>query len=240
MFISYIIITVVKKVTKLKRKTPRPIPRATLNRLPLYLRALSQVERGENSYVSSQKLAEFVGSNSAQVRKDLSFLGELGVRGTGYDVRQLEESILYVLGLLEPRKAVVVGVGRLGSALIGYPGFEEKGFKIIGAFDADPEKIGKVVARLKVKPIEELKRFVKMCGPIDIGIIAVPRDFAQEVAELLIRAGVKSILNFAPISLNVDSRIPVRYVDLAVEMQILSYYLIEGRKKGRTRQKNLQ
>jgi len=229
----------VKKVTKFKRKKPKSIPKATLNRLPLYLRALSQVERDENAYVSSRKLAELVGSNSAQVRKDLSFLGELGVRGMGYNVHHLEETILYVLGLLEPRKAIVVGVGRLGSALIGYPGFEEKGFKIIGAFDADPKKIGQKIGGLKVKSIKELKHFVKLKGPIDIGIIAVPADFAQEVAKLLLEAGVRSILNFAPISLELDSRLPVRYVDLAVEMQILSYYLIEERKRKKSR-KNLQ
>ncbi len=230
-----------KKFTRFERKKTRPIPRATLNRLPFYLRVLSQVDRAEDFYVSSQKLAELVGSNSAQVRKDLSYLGELGVRGMGYDVRHLETSILRVLGLLEPRKAIVVGVGRLGSALIGYPGFVEKGFKIIAAFDADPKKVGEKVAGLKIRSIKELKRHVMKNGPIDIGIVAVPGSSAQEVAELLIEAGVKSILNFAPVSLELNNSIPVRYVDLAVEMQILSYYLIEkSKKKKANKEKNLQ
>lgn len=220
-----------KKITNFQRKKTKSIPRATLNRLPLYLRVLSQIDRGKNVYVSSQKIAEFVGSNSAQVRKDLSFIGELGVRGMGYDIHHLEASILRVLGLLEPRKAVVVGVGRLGSALIGYPGFIEKGFKIIGAFDADPKKVGKKVAGLKIRSMEELKQYVTKNGPVDIGIITVPGNSAQEVAELLIEAGVKSILNFAPVSVEINYSVPVRYVDLAVEMQILSYYLIGERKR---------
>lgn len=220
-----------KKNVRIRRKKVKSIPRATLNRLPLYLRVLSQIDRRKIAYVSSQKLAELVGTNSAQVRKDLSFLGELGVRGMGYDVHHLETNILRVLGLLEPRKAVVVGVGRLGSALIGYPGFVEKGFKIIGAFDADPKKVGETVAGLKVKSMDELEKFVKENEPVDIGIIAVPGDSAQEVAELLIKAGVKSILNFAPVSLETNDSVPVRYVDLSVEMQILSYYLMKKEKK---------
>ncbi len=207
------------------------IPRATLNRLPFYLRALSQVDRERNAYISSQRLADLIGSNSAQVRKDLSFLGELGVRGLGYEVHHLETTILHVLGLTVPRKAVVVGVGRLGSALIGYPGFLEKGFQIIGAFDSDIRKIGRQVAGVKIRSVKELKRFVAKNGPVDIGIIAVPSASAQEAAELLIDAGVKSILNFAPISLEINSSVPVRHVDLAVEMQILSYFLIEKSKK---------
>lgn len=233
-----------KKITRFRGKKTKSIPRATLNRLPLYLRALSQVEGAENVYVSSRKLAELVGSNSAQVRKDLSCLGELGVRGMGYDVQHLERRILTVLGLLEPRKAVVVGVGRLGSALIGYPGFVEKGFEIIAAFDADPKKVGEKVADLKIRSIKELKRYLIENGPVDIGIVAVPSSSAQEVAELLVEAGVKSILNFAPVSLEISDNIPVRYVDLAVEMQILSYYLIEKSKKKRpiknNKEKNLQ
>lgn len=220
-----------KKNVRIRRKKTKSIPRATLNRLPLYLRVLSQVDRERNAYVSSQKLAELVGTNSAQVRKDLSFIGELGVRGMGYDVHRLETSILYVLGLLEPRKAVVVGVGRLGSALIGYPGFIEKGFRIIGAFDSDPKKVGERVAGLKVGSMDELKKFVKENEPVDIGIITVPSSAAKEVAELLIEAGVKSILNFAPVSLETSNNVPVRYVDLSVEMQILSYYLMKKEKK---------
>lgn len=217
-------------------KKVRDLPKATLNRLPLYLRALSDLEKNEVDFVSSHKLAEMIGSNSAQIRKDLSFLGELGVRGLGYEVSHVKEEISRFLGLSRAKKVVVVGVGRLGSALVSYPGFPRKGFNIVGAFDVDSRKIGKNFGGVNVRSIRDLKKFVEKEGPIDVGIIAVPAERAQEVAEKIESAGIKSILNFSPVSLEVK-KIPVRDVDLAVELQILSYYLTNGRRKRAGRRK---
>lgn len=211
-------------------KRTRWFPKAALSRLPLYLRVLSELELKKVAFTSSSQMAELVGTNSAQVRKDLSFLGELGVRGLGYDVSLLKAEISRFLGLGRPKQVVVVGVGRLGSALLGYEGFKKKGFHIVGAFDNDEKKIGQLFSGIEVKPLDELKRFVFRQGPIDIGIIAVPAASAQVAGELLIEAGVKSILNFAPVSLDLNNKIPIRHVDLAVEMQILSYYLTSGRR----------
>lgn len=214
-------------------KRARGFPKPTLNRLPLYLRVLSELERKKIAFVSSRQLAELVGTNSAQVRKDLSFLGELGVRGLGYEVTHLKLEISRFLGLEKSKQVVVVGVGRLGSALIGYEGFKKKGFCIIGAFDIDEKKIGQVFSGIEVQPLDELKKFVSRQGTIDIGIIAVPASSAQIAGELLLEAGVKSILNFAPAPLDLNNKIPIRHVDLSVEMQILSYYLSRG-KRGKS------
>ena len=216
----------------------RKIPKATLNRLPLYLRALSELERRKIAFVSSHRLADMIGSNSAQIRKDLSFLGELGVRGLGYEVSHVKGEISRFLGLSRPKRVIVAGVGRLGSALISYPGFPQKGFNIVGAVDVDPRKVGKVIGGIEIRPLTELEKFIEEQGPIDVGIIAVPADGAQEVAEKLEKAGVKSILNFSPVSLEIKG-IPVRDVDLAVELQILSYYLVTGKwKPNRSRKKS--
>ncbi len=207
----------------------KKVPKATINRLPLYLRGLVNFYSKGERVVSSTRLAELIGTNSAQVRKDLSFLGEFGIRGIGYEIEKLIEELSQFLGLAQAKKVIVVGVGRLGSALLGYNGFKERGFEIVAGFDVDPSKIGKEMNGVNIYKMDSLRKIVKKIG-VDIGIITTPAQKAQEVAEKLVEAGVKSILNFAPVSIEVSDKIPVRNVDLSVEFQILSYYLSKGEK----------
>ena len=202
----------------------RPIPEATVARLPIYLRSLLDLAetRGQLT-VSSEELADLAGVNAAKVRKDLSYLGSYGTRGVGYDVEYLLYQITRELGLTQDWPAAIVGIGNLGRALASYKGFSERGFRITALFDVDDEVIGTEVGGLPVRHIDELKDYVAQEG-ICIGIIATPPMAAQEVAEHFVDAGVKSILNFAPAVVNVSPDVNVRKVDLSIELQILSFY----------------
>ncbi|MCL4500181.1 MAG: redox-sensing transcriptional repressor Rex, partial [Chloroflexi bacterium] len=208
------------------------LPQTTVARLPVYLRSLVFLAGRGVQIVSSEELAQLAGTNAAQLRKDLSYLGEFGTRGVGYDVDQLINEVSKWLGLLRDRTVVIVGMGRLGGALVGYNGFTEKGFKIISVFDQDPSKIGKEVADMVVRHVSELTTIVSQNGGVDIGIIATPGAAAQAVADLLVRSGVRGILNFAPITIEVPDDVFVRQVDLSVELQILSYHLQKSRESG--------
>ncbi|MDI6717153.1 MAG: redox-sensing transcriptional repressor Rex [Actinomycetota bacterium] len=202
------------------------LPQATIARLPVYLRSLVMLANKGEQIVSSDILAQLAGTNAAQLRKDLSYLGEFGTRGVGYEVDQLINEMSKWLGLLRDRKVIIVGLGRLGGALVGYQGFSQRGFKIVGAFDRDPAKIGMVTDGVLVRSMEELEDFVKNTpGGIDIGIIATQASSAQSVANKMINAGIKAIINFAPITIDVPADVVLRQVDLSVELQILSYYL---------------
>ena len=202
----------------------RPIPEATVARLPVYLRCLLDVaeERGEMT-VSSEDLARMAGVNAAKVRKDLSYLGSYGTRGVGYDVEYLLYQITRELGLTQDWPAAIIGVGNLGRALASYKGFSERGFRITALFDVDEDVIGSDIGGLPIKHLDELKEVVAEDG-ISIGIICTPPAAAQEVAERLVDASVKSILNFAPAVVNVPPDVTVRKVDLSIELQILSFY----------------
>jgi redox-sensing transcriptional repressor len=202
----------------------RPIPEATVARLPVYLRALLDLaeERGEMT-VSSEELARLANVNAAKVRKDLSYLGSYGTRGVGYDVEYLLYQITRELGLTQDWPAAIVGIGNLGRALASYKGFSERGFRISALFDVEDNVIGTEVGGLDVRHIDELKDIVAEAN-ISIGIIATPPHAAQEVAERLVDSGIKSILNFAPSVVNVPPDVTVRKVDLSVELQILSFY----------------
>jgi redox-sensing transcriptional repressor len=173
--------------------------------------------------VSSDALAEATGVNSAKVRKDLSHLGSYGTRGVGYDVAYLVHQIRRELGLTQHWPIVIVGIGNLGHALANYRGFAERGFRTAALVDADPSKVGEVIAGLTVRPIEDLGQIVRETDAM-IGVIATPASAAQPVADALVNAGIRSILNFAPAPLVVPDGVSVRKVDLAVEMQILTYY----------------
>lgn len=201
------------------------LPQTTIGRLPIYLRSLVQLAGHGGQIVSSEGLSQLAGTNAAQLRKDLSYLGEFGTRGVGYDVDQLINEISKWLGLIRDRTVAIVGVGRLGGALVGYQGFGEKGFKIVAAFDTDPRKIGGEIDGLSIRDPSELPRVVDELGSIDIGIITTPSGAAQRAANQLAQAGIKAILNFAPITVEAPEDVFVRHVDLAVELQILSYHL---------------
>lgn len=199
------------------------IPDATVARLPVYLRCLAM--RAGTGTCSSEDLARTAGVNAAQVRKDLSFLGAHGTRGVGYDVDALREEIRGALGLTHDFPVVIVGAGNLGRALANYRGFSEWGFSIAAILDADARKIGSTISGTLVEPMSDLETLVSE-RDIEIGIIATPHDQAQPVAERLVAAGIRSILNFAPTVINVDLA-EVRVVDLSSELQILAYHLQE-------------
>ena len=202
------------------------LPQTTIARLPVYLRSLVLLANKGEQIVSSEGLAQLAGTNAAQLRKDLSYLGEFGTRGVGYEVDQLVNEVSKWLGLLRDRTVIIVGLGRLGGALVGYQGFSQKGFKIVGAFDRDPAIIGNKVDGLVVQDINEINDFARnLPGGVDIGIIATQAPSAQGVANRMVDAGVRAIINFAPITIDVPDGVVLRQVDLSVELQILSYYL---------------
>jgi redox-sensing transcriptional repressor len=189
----------------------------------LYYRALLETAEHQVATISSERLAELAGVNAAKVRKDLSYLGSYGTRGVGYEVEYLLHEISRELGLTRDWPVVIVGIGNLGRALANYRGFGARGFRVMALVDTDPEIIGQVVAGQKVEPISNLQRIVKD-RQVAIGILATPATVAQEVADALVAAGVRSILNFAPAVLTVPEGVSMRKVDLAIELQILSFY----------------
>jgi len=217
------VLPVVPAAALVSGRSPRRIPEATVARLPVYLRSLVEVADAHTVTVSSERLAEMAGVNAAKVRKDLSYLGSYGTRGVGYDVEFLMVQINRVLGLTQDWPVVIVGVGNLGHALANYKGFSARGFRIAALVDADPSRVGEVVAGLSVRHMDELPA-VALEEKIAIGIVATPASSAQEVADLLVAAGVTSILNFAPALISVPRDVSLRKVDLSIELQILSFY----------------
>jgi redox-sensing transcriptional repressor len=207
------------------------LPDQTVNRLPVYLRCLDRAHGEGLRVINSLQLGVMVGTNAPQVRKDLSYLGELGTRGIGYEVEGLIAHISDCLGLTQKRRVAIVGCGRLGSALLGYEGFTVRGFDIVGAFDADPARIGSPADRsgsategLLVRSIDHLEDDLRALG-VDIAILATPRGAAQVMAERIAEAGVRAILNFTPLRLRLSPEVQVREVDLSVDLQVLSFYL---------------
>jgi redox-sensing transcriptional repressor len=208
------------------------IPEATVARLPVYLRALHALAESGTVTVSSDALADAAGVNSAKVRKDLSYLGSYGTRGVGYEVDYLVYQISRQLGLTQHWCVVIVGIGNLGHALAGYAGFASRGFRVAALIDSDRDRVGEQCAGLIVQHISELDDIVRSEG-VSIGVIATPAPAAQDVCDRLVAAGVRSILNFAPTHLSVPDGVDVRKVDLAIELQILSFH--EHRKAERVR-----
>jgi redox-sensing transcriptional repressor len=203
------------------------IPDATVSRLPMYHRSLLSLTARGVLLVSSEELAEASGVSSAKLRKDLSFLGSYGTRGVGYDVEFLLYQIARALGLTQVWPVVIVGIGNLGNALAGYPGFASRGFSVVGLFDTDPGRVGESVTvagkEIVVTDISKLPQVVLSSGA-SIGVIATPETAAQEVCDVMVRNGITSILNFAPVLIEVPAGVDVRRVDLATELQILAFH----------------
>ncbi|MCX6398263.1 MAG: redox-sensing transcriptional repressor Rex [Propionibacteriales bacterium] len=203
--------------------SPTRIPEATVARLPVYLRALNSLLDADIATCSSEELATAAGVNSAKLRKDLSHLGSYGTRGVGYDVEYLRYQISREIGLTQDWPVVIVGIGNLGHALANYSGFSSRGFRTVALLDADNRRHGDLVAGMKIRSFGELNAIVREHG-VAIGVIATPAASAQSVADQMVSAGIRSILNFAPAVLSVPEGVDVRMVDLSSELQILAYH----------------
>jgi redox-sensing transcriptional repressor len=201
----------------------RGIPEATVARLPVYLRALITLGESGTPTCSSEELAAAAGVNSAKLRKDLSYLGSYGTRGVGYDVEYLRYQIAREIGVTQDWPVVIVGIGNLGHALANYSGFSSRGFRIVALLDSDPNRLGEALGEMRISAFEELESVVAE-HDVAIGVIATPAVAAQDVCDRLVDAGVTSILNFAPVVLNVPAEVDVRKVDLSIELQILAYH----------------
>jgi redox-sensing transcriptional repressor len=201
----------------------RDVPAASVARLPGYLRALTALSRDGIASVSSEELATTAGVSSAMLRKDLSHLGSYGVRGVGYDVGRLASEITAALGLTQDWPVAIVGMGNLGRALAAYSGFAERGFRVIALLDGDPRVVGETVAGRAVRPMGDLPALVTE-QRLAIGVIATSGAGAQDACDSLVAAGVRSVLNFAPVVLAVPDDVTVRRVDLSTELQILAFH----------------
>jgi redox-sensing transcriptional repressor len=207
------------------------IPEATVLRLPVYQRILAELERAGASTVSSEQLATLARVNAAKVRKDLSLLGSFGTRGSGYEPGFLIAQIDRALGVDANWSVAIVGIGNLGRALTNSAGFASRGCQITSLFDVDPDVVGEEIRGMTVRHMDEIGSLRAAERP-DIGVIATPGPPAQQVADLLIRSGVTSLLNFAPRVLNVPPAVYVRYVDLSIELQVLGFYRAQQKEAG--------
>jgi redox-sensing transcriptional repressor len=209
------------------------ISELTTNRLSVYLRCLNTLSAAGIKSISSQALAEQFNLNSAQIRKDLGYFGEFGVRGLGYHVEDLRRHITMILGLDKPHHVGIVGAGRLGTALANYKGFAKSNFSVVAVFDNDDEKIGHPVGEEKVI-VQDVKKMPRLVAEqsIDVMVIAVPARAAQKVLNQIMSAGIKAVLNFAPASLNARLDVKVKTVDLTTSLESLSYFL--ARPQART------
>ncbi len=209
-----------------KRYIPvESISELTINRLSIYLRCLQQLEKDNVTTISSQELADRFHLNSAQIRKDLAYFGEFGIRGVGYNAAQLREHLVNILGLAEERRVVVVGAGNLGTALSHFSGFNSGGFKIVAVCDSDPQKVGnRIPGGLVVEDVGRLAEIVEE-RHVHIGVITVPATAAQQVFDQLVAAGVQAILNFAPAQLKGHPEVKLKNVDLKINLELLSFFL---------------
>jgi len=207
-------------------KIPR-IPEMTVRRLSVYTRCLQQLEEDDIKTISSQELAERFNFNSAQVRKDLAYFGEFGVRGIGYYVSGLKAELQKILGLDREWQVALIGFGNLGSALFHYKGFARQGFRISAIFDDDPAKWGKSADGVAILPLRDLPHEAKARN-LQIAIVAVPAESAQPVTEKLVASGIKAILNFAPGRIKAAKDVRLKNVDLSIELETLSFYLAQS------------
>lgn len=200
------------------------IPSVVIDRLPLYARALANLDAKAREVVSSQELGQQLNVTPAQIRKDLSYFGRFGKQGRGYNVRKLLDELRRILGLNRQWRIAIVGAGRLGKAIAGYEGFSPQGFKIVEAFDSDPTIIGGNIDALVIKNTETLEAVLQE-DPVDIGIVAVPAEAAQKVIDALVRCGVRAILNYAPIAAHVPRGVQIKRIDPVLALQGMTYHL---------------
>ena len=201
----------------------RRIPDETIRRLPIYLRGLLFLKEKGQKNISSRDLAEFIGAYPWQIRKDFSYFGDFGVRGIGYNIEKLAKEIKKILKLNVIQKAALVGVGNLGSAFLTYPGFGIYGFDVAAAFDIDPKKVGRKINDVIIKNVSNIQMLKKR--RIKLGIIAVPRQAAQDTADKLVKAGITGILNFSPCYIAVPKKVKVITIDIAMDLARLPYYM---------------
>ena len=204
------------------------IPPVVIDRLPLYTRALSALEAEGREVVSSQELGTRLGVTPAQIRKDLSYFGRFGKQGRGYNVRKLLDELQRILGLDRQWRMALVGVGKLGRAILGYEGFAPQGFRIVQAFDTDPKRVGEQLDGLTVKSADELESALS-ANPVDVGIVAVPAEIAQSVINTLVKCGVRAILNYAPIAAQVPRGVHLKRIEPVLALQSMTYYLKNSR-----------
>jgi redox-sensing transcriptional repressor len=206
----------------------KKIPYIAINRLSIYYRCLERISEvknlGDFEVISSSEMAEITGINSAQIRKDLAYFGEFGKRGVGYSLKNLSKELKNILGLDKKWPIIIVGAGNLGQALINYKGLEKRGFVIEGIFDNSPIKIGKKLRQIIIQDVKEIENFIKKKN-IKIAVLTVPATSAQEVADRMVKGGIKAILNFAPIRIILSPEIKIHNVDLTIEFEGLTYYL---------------
>lgn len=202
------------------------ISELTTNRLSIYLRCLNELSAKGVNTISSDGLAKRFHLNSAQIRKDLAYFGEFGVRGVGYYVDDLRDQLTKILGLNNEHRVGIIGAGRLGMALSDYHGFTQSNFSVLALFDADRSKIGLMADNVMIYDIDELDKVVAE-HEIDVIIIAVPAEYAQDVLEKVTKTGIKAVLNFAPTPLKIDENIKLKSVDLTISLESLSYFLAQ-------------
>jgi redox-sensing transcriptional repressor len=203
---------------------PIEIPDVVIDRLPIYARALTALERAGRDVVSSQELGATLGVTPAQIRKDLSYFGRFGKQGRGYSVRRLLEELRQILGIDREWTMVLVGVGQLGRAILQYGGFAPQGFRILAAFDSDAGVVGETIEGLTVQPADDLRKALDAVH-VDIGIVATPAATAQQVIDALIACGVRAILNYAPIAAQVPAGIHIKDIDPVLALQSMTFYL---------------
>lgn len=201
-----------------------PVPDIVVARLPIYLQMLKRLEKLGDLTTSSKDLGKLLGISAAQIRKDLSHFGEFGKQGTGYSIPFLIESLEEILNVRKVWDMALVGVGFLGHAIANFQGFNHHGFQITHIFDSDPQKIGQKVGDFEIQDIASLEKIIRKQN-IQVAMITVDTEHAQEVAECLVKAGIKSILNYAPVKLNVPNEVQIQYIDPIIELQHMTYYL---------------
>jgi redox-sensing transcriptional repressor len=210
---------------------PIEIPDVVIDRLPLYYRLLSRLEADGRGVISSQELGEELGVTPAQIRKDLSYFGRFGKQGRGYSVQRLTEELRLILGLDKRWKVAVVGIGRLGRAVSSYPGFEGQGFDIVARYDSNPSVIGTWLDGQEIRDSRLLEADLAAM-PVDIGVVTVPAEYAQQVVEILVRGGVRAILNYTPARVQVPPDVQLKHINPVEFLQSMTYHLKLRARRG--------